>query len=74
MGWDVNVPVKLHIYVMLRQGWGGVWWDVNVLVKLQILTKQNARLKNTHRCANKHMASQKRIRGETVIFLKFASC
>ena len=26
VGWDVNVPVKLHIYVMLmlRQGWGGV--------------------------------------------------
>ena len=24
VGWDVNVHVKLHTYVMLRQGWGGV--------------------------------------------------
>ena len=36
MGWDVNLHVKLHICVMLRQGWGGVGWDVNVHVKLQM--------------------------------------
>ena len=26
VGWDVNVHVKLHTYVMLRQGWDGVGW------------------------------------------------